>query len=76
VLRLWCSTPLSTTFQLYRVGQFLLVEEIGVLGENLRPVVSHNILSGSFRLDFGTVLTMWYVQFVVFISIEVYVEFR
>ena len=60
MLRLWCSTPLSTTFQLYRVGQFLLVEEIGVLGENLRPVVSHNILSGSFRLDFGTVLTVWY----------------
>ena len=63
-------------YNLNRVGQFLLVEKIGVLGEHLRPVVSHNIHSGSFRLDFGTVLTVWYVQFVVFISIAVYVEFR
>jgi hypothetical protein len=27
-------TSLSTIFQLYRGGQFLLVEETGVLGEN------------------------------------------
>ena len=25
-----CSTPLSTIFQLYRVGQFIMVEETGV----------------------------------------------
>jgi hypothetical protein len=27
--------------QLYHTGQFLLVEEIGVPGENLRPAISH-----------------------------------
>jgi hypothetical protein len=34
-------TPLSTIFQLYRGGQFLLVEETGVTGENHRSVASH-----------------------------------
>ena len=34
-------TPLSTIFQLYRRGQFLLVEETG---ENHRPVASHDNL--------------------------------
>jgi hypothetical protein len=35
---LWCLTPLSTIFQLDRGRQCLLVEEIGVPGENHRPV--------------------------------------
>ena len=34
-------TPLSTKFQLYRGGQFLLVEETAVPRENHRPVASH-----------------------------------
>ena len=38
---LLCLMPLSTIFQFYRGGQVLLVEEIGVLGENHRPVASH-----------------------------------
>jgi len=38
-LGLWCWTPLSTIFQLYRGG--LLVKQIGVSGENHRPVTSH-----------------------------------
>jgi hypothetical protein len=35
-LRLWCLTPLSTIFQ-----SVLLVEEIGIPGENYRPAASH-----------------------------------
>ena len=35
---LWCLTPRSTIFQLYRGGQFILEEETG---EIHRPVGSH-----------------------------------
>jgi hypothetical protein len=33
--------PVSTIFQLYHGGQFLLVEETGVPGENHRHAASH-----------------------------------
>ena len=34
----WCLTPHSTIFQLYRGGSVLLVEETGVPEENHRPI--------------------------------------
>jgi hypothetical protein len=36
-----CLMSLSTIFQLYHGGLFLLVEETGVPGENHPPVASH-----------------------------------
>jgi len=40
-LGLCCLTPLSTIFQLCRGGNFLLLEETGIPGENHRPAASH-----------------------------------
>ena len=41
-LRLWCLTPLSTLFKLYRgMRSALLMEETRVPGENHRPIASH-----------------------------------
>ena len=40
-LELWCLTPHSTLFQLYRGSRFFGVEETGVPGENHRPAASY-----------------------------------
>jgi len=53
VLGLWCLTPLSLMFQLYRGVQSFFVKETGVRGGNHRPVgshketLSHNVVSNT-----------------------------
>ena len=55
-LGLWCLTPLSAIFQLYRES-VLLMEETGVPGENHRPAtsqlqtLSHNVVSSTPRQE-------------------------
>ena len=41
VLVLWCLMPLSAICQICCGGQFLLMQETGVLGENHRPAANH-----------------------------------
>ena len=56
-----CLTLLSTIFQLYRGGKFLLVEQTGIPVENLRPArrqtLSYNVVSSTHRLRWINIRT-------------------
>ena len=74
-LGLWCLTSLSTIFQLYGGGQFLLVEETGVPEENQQPVTSHwQTLSHNQKEIIPMFLLVWYAECIltmkVFVSIS------